>query len=367
MPSRQCSPGSADESPKPLLSVVMSADGSPHEGFDYPESAASALGLAAAARGLVAPRRRHGARASPSTRRRGRAVVDAAPDGWLDARAAHTLLDAYGIPLVPERSAASPDEAVAAARELGFPVVVKTAAARRAQDRERRCRARRAHRKRRARRGGADRRAGARAALRDRRRRAARGRRSGPRVRTARRLRSRRRARRAHRLGQLRARAADGRRRGGAADDGEGRHARRRLARGGPGRPHGARRSAAPPRAARRPTCRRSRSSISTRCSPAPRAASPSTCASASTARRVPAPPRPGERGAEAARERPRVRHPHHVPAAVRRNRRRHRRALRETHGARPNAVCEARCPGSARALPGALSVGSANREQGVP
>ena len=37
----------AKESDKPLLSVVMSADGSAHGGFEYPESAAHALGLAA--------------------------------------------------------------------------------------------------------------------------------------------------------------------------------------------------------------------------------------------------------------------------------------------------------------------------------
>jgi hypothetical protein len=37
------------------------------------------------------------------------------------------LLETYGIPLVPERIAASGDQAVAAARELGFPSVVKTA------------------------------------------------------------------------------------------------------------------------------------------------------------------------------------------------------------------------------------------------
>ena len=34
-----------------------------------------------------------------------------------------------GFPMVPERSAPTPDEAVAAADELGYPVVVKTAAA----------------------------------------------------------------------------------------------------------------------------------------------------------------------------------------------------------------------------------------------
>ena len=37
------------------------------------------------------------------------------------------LLEAYGIPLVAERTAASPGEAVEAARSLGFPVAVKTA------------------------------------------------------------------------------------------------------------------------------------------------------------------------------------------------------------------------------------------------
>src|SRR5206468_10246682 len=40
---------------------------------------------------------------------------------------ARVLLDAYGIPVVPERVAANADEAVEAAQELGFPVVVKTA------------------------------------------------------------------------------------------------------------------------------------------------------------------------------------------------------------------------------------------------
>ena len=39
------------------------------------------------------------------------------------------LLDAYGIPLVPERYAPDAASAVAAADELGYPVVVKTAAA----------------------------------------------------------------------------------------------------------------------------------------------------------------------------------------------------------------------------------------------
>ena len=68
------------------------------------------------------------------TRRRGRrararAIVDAADDGWLDPAGAHSLLEAYGIPLVRERRAETPDEAATVAEELGLPAVVKTAAA----------------------------------------------------------------------------------------------------------------------------------------------------------------------------------------------------------------------------------------------
>jgi acyl-CoA synthetase (NDP forming) len=50
-------------------------------------------------------------------------------DAWLDSRAARALLTAYGLPVVAERTAQTPDEAVEAARELGLPVVLKTAEA----------------------------------------------------------------------------------------------------------------------------------------------------------------------------------------------------------------------------------------------
>ncbi|MDX6475187.1 MAG: hypothetical protein QOH95_698 [Gaiellaceae bacterium] len=118
----------AGSSQKPLLSVVMSADGPAHGGFDYPESAARALGLAAQRAAWL----RRPAGATPDVAVdsvRGRAIVAAAADGWLDAEAAHALLEAYGIPLVRERHATTPDEAAAAATELGLPVVVKTALA----------------------------------------------------------------------------------------------------------------------------------------------------------------------------------------------------------------------------------------------
>ena len=118
----------AASSPKPVLSVVMSADGSPHGGFDYPESAARALGLAAQRAAWL----RRPAGTTPDVdvdTASGRAIVDAAPEGWLEPGAANALLAAYGIPLVGERSASTPDEAARAATELGLPVVVKTAAA----------------------------------------------------------------------------------------------------------------------------------------------------------------------------------------------------------------------------------------------
>jgi acyl-CoA synthetase (NDP forming) len=58
-----------------------------------------------------------------------RGALEQEDDAWLDPAATRELLLAYGFPLVPGRVAATPDEAVAAARDLGFPAVVKTAAA----------------------------------------------------------------------------------------------------------------------------------------------------------------------------------------------------------------------------------------------
>jgi len=50
-------------------------------------------------------------------------------DGWLQPAQARRLLEAYGLPVAPERVVDSAEEAGEAARELGFPVVVKSAAA----------------------------------------------------------------------------------------------------------------------------------------------------------------------------------------------------------------------------------------------
>jgi hypothetical protein len=104
----------------------MSADGSAHGGFDYPESAARALGLAAERAAWL--RRPAGSVPQLAVDRvAARAVVEAAGEDWLAPPAARALLQAYGIPVVGEGQAESPDEAVRVASELGLPVVVKTA------------------------------------------------------------------------------------------------------------------------------------------------------------------------------------------------------------------------------------------------
>ncbi len=56
-------------------------------------------------------------------------MLESSNDSWLTAPQVRRLFDAYSIPLVPERTVLDADDAVEAARELGFPVVVKTAAA----------------------------------------------------------------------------------------------------------------------------------------------------------------------------------------------------------------------------------------------
>jgi len=120
---------------KPVLAVVMSAEGTPPElltsdvaSFVYPESAARALGLAAQRAEWL--RRPVGSvpELDGIDREAATAVAAAAGEGWLDPAQTRALLAAYGLPLVPERAAETVERAVAAAATLGFPVVVKTAA-----------------------------------------------------------------------------------------------------------------------------------------------------------------------------------------------------------------------------------------------
>jgi acetate---CoA ligase (ADP-forming) len=121
---------------KPVLACVISQTGTPAElrsasvaAFDYPESAARALGRAAdRAEWLRRPQGRitELAGIDPVAARH---VLQNPSERWLDSGAVRDLLQAYGLPLVPERTASTLEEAHAAAAELGYPVVVKTAAA----------------------------------------------------------------------------------------------------------------------------------------------------------------------------------------------------------------------------------------------
>jgi acetyl coenzyme A synthetase (ADP forming)-like protein len=116
---------------KPVLAALMGAGAATPRlaRFDYPESAARALARAAERAEWL--RRPLGAvpELADIDVRRARELVEAAPDGWLAPAEARALLEAFGIPLVAERVAETADDAAALAAELGFPVVVKTAAA----------------------------------------------------------------------------------------------------------------------------------------------------------------------------------------------------------------------------------------------
>ncbi len=132
----------APETDKPVLAAFVSAGGIPQSlldadppiaTFEYPESAARALGHAVdraewLRRPAAAPPDLQGID-RPAAEALVAAVLAASNDAWLTAPQVRQLLEAYGIPLVAECVAATVDEAVAAAAELGLPVVVKTAAA----------------------------------------------------------------------------------------------------------------------------------------------------------------------------------------------------------------------------------------------
>jgi acetate---CoA ligase (ADP-forming) len=124
---------------KPVLCVFLSGRGAPATlrsvapvpAFDYPEAAARALGRAAERGEWL--RRRAGSvpeleRDHETAEEVVREALETGGDGWLDPGRTRRLLEAYGIPLVPERVVTTPDAAVGAAQELGFPVVLKTAA-----------------------------------------------------------------------------------------------------------------------------------------------------------------------------------------------------------------------------------------------
>jgi acetyl coenzyme A synthetase (ADP forming)-like protein len=130
----------AADAEKPTLAVVMSSEGVPRAlrgsssvaAFAYPESAARALGRVAERADWL--RRPLGAvpELEGIDRAAAHDIVERSlaryEDAWLEPADTRALLTAYGVPVVGERTAASVEDALAAAHELGYPVVVKTAA-----------------------------------------------------------------------------------------------------------------------------------------------------------------------------------------------------------------------------------------------
>ncbi len=118
-----------EELAKPVLAVVMGGAEALRgvATFAYPESAAAALGHAAARADWL----RRPAGTVPDLdgvdTARARELV-AGADGWLAARDVRSLLEAYGLSLVAERYVESEEDGLAAAAELGYPVVAKTTA-----------------------------------------------------------------------------------------------------------------------------------------------------------------------------------------------------------------------------------------------
>jgi acetyl coenzyme A synthetase (ADP forming)-like protein len=131
----------ADEPDKPVLAAILAAAGAPATlrsaanipSFAYPEAAANALGRAVEHGewlrrpvGTIPDLADIDSSAAAAVVAAALASVD---EAWLDPAATRRLLASYGFPLVGERLATTPDEAVAAAEALGYPSVVKTAKA----------------------------------------------------------------------------------------------------------------------------------------------------------------------------------------------------------------------------------------------
>ena len=125
---------------KPVLGVFVTREGTPAAllreprrvaPFPYPESAARALARVVERAEWL--RRPAGVTPEldaidvPAARSIVARALEGVADTWLDPAGVRELLSAYGIPVVPERVVGDAEAAVAAAAELGYPVVVKTA------------------------------------------------------------------------------------------------------------------------------------------------------------------------------------------------------------------------------------------------
>lgn len=95
--------------------------------FRYPEDAATILSLMVR-RWRWLQRRPAPVRPFRVQRALAKRILARAGSGWLRAADTEALLVAYGIPFAPARRVRTPAEAVAAAEELGLPVVVKAEA-----------------------------------------------------------------------------------------------------------------------------------------------------------------------------------------------------------------------------------------------
>ena len=127
----------AHASTKPVLAVMMATDDfyeevkTRHElppVYRFPESAARALAMLA----RYASWKRRPAAATPPAfavdDTSVAAILAAAPAGQLPPAAVFEILELYGIPVCRWRAAATPETAVAAAEEIGLPVVLKAIA-----------------------------------------------------------------------------------------------------------------------------------------------------------------------------------------------------------------------------------------------
>jgi acyl-CoA synthetase (NDP forming)/RimJ/RimL family protein N-acetyltransferase len=123
-------------SPKPVVASVVRSDGRTPPGgralpnYLFPQSCAAVLACAAERREWLSRPLGQAPRYPDLSRPAARAVIDSLldrhPDGcWLTRGDAHVLLASHGIPVIRSDACAAVSEAVAAAREIGGPVVLK--------------------------------------------------------------------------------------------------------------------------------------------------------------------------------------------------------------------------------------------------
>jgi acetyl coenzyme A synthetase (ADP forming)-like protein len=123
----------------PVLSVFMSKETAPRvisahgvsvPHYPFPENAARALAMAARYSTWLATPEEPAPELAGIDRDRAAGVIASAlgSGGWMSPEAVTELLECYGIPLVETRYAASPRDAVHAARELDTPVALKAVA-----------------------------------------------------------------------------------------------------------------------------------------------------------------------------------------------------------------------------------------------